>query len=96
MMPMHALVWFLNSETVHRNALCHASEAAELSSAEMEPCSRFELESLFSFSYPQAIQLFDGSFPDSVGCLPIASTVEASYSCRIGLASNLAVTIATG
>jgi len=59
MMPMHALVWFLNSETVHRNALCHASEAAELSSAEMEPCSRFELESLFSFSHPQAMQLFD-------------------------------------
>jgi hypothetical protein len=59
MMPMHALVWFLNSETVHRNALCHASEAAELSSAGMEPCSRFELESLFSFSHPQAMQLFD-------------------------------------
>ena len=60
LMPIHALVWFLNSETVHRNALCHASEAAELSSAEMEPCSRFELESLFSFSHPQAMQLFDG------------------------------------
>ncbi len=59
-MPMHALVWFYNSEIAHRNALCNAFEAAQLSAAEMEPCSRFELESLFSFTHPQVNQLFDG------------------------------------
>lgn len=58
-MPMHALVWFYNSETIHRNALCHATEAAQLSLEEMEPCSRFELESLFGYMHPQANKLFD-------------------------------------
>jgi hypothetical protein len=58
-MPMHANIWFLNSETVHRNALCQASQSAELSLVEMEPCSRFDLESLFSFAHPQAPKLFN-------------------------------------
>lgn len=59
-MPIHALLWFFNSETLHRNALCHAAESAELSLADMEPCSRFDLESLFGYSHPQAHQIFQG------------------------------------
>jgi formylglycine-generating enzyme required for sulfatase activity len=58
-MPMHALVWFLHSETTNRVALCRGEEAANLSTAETGPCSRFELESLLSYSHPHATQLFD-------------------------------------
>jgi len=59
-MPVHALLWFFSSETLHRNALCHAAESAELSLADMEPCSRFDLESFFGYSHPQAHQIFEG------------------------------------
>lgn len=65
-MPVHALVWFLNSETVNRHASCNALESVNLSTADMEPCSRFELESLFGYSHPQAIQLFEGKGLDIV------------------------------
>jgi len=58
-MPVHALVWFYNSETEHRNALCHAMESAQLSLEEMEPCSRFEIESLFGYMHPEAAKVFD-------------------------------------
>lgn len=57
-MPMHAVVWFLNSEMVNRHGLCRAEEAINLSTAE-STCSRFELESLFRLSHPQATQLFE-------------------------------------
>jgi len=57
-MPMHAVVWFLNSEMVNRHGLCRAEEAINLSTTE-STCSRFELESLFRLSHPQATQLFE-------------------------------------
>ena len=51
-MPLHALVWFRANETMHRNAMCHVLEDAQQSLLEMEPCSRFELETLLSISVP--------------------------------------------
>jgi hypothetical protein len=62
-MSMHALVWFLNSEIVHRHAMCHALEAAGIEAAESENCTRFELESTLSYIHPQASKIFDDEEP---------------------------------
>lgn len=58
--PIHSRVWFNANELMHREALCNAFEASKVVAAGVEPCSKFELESLLSITLPERLHIFDG------------------------------------
>jgi tetratricopeptide (TPR) repeat protein len=76
--PIHSIVLANANELIHRSALCNAYESMKVIAEGEEPCSRFDLETLFSISLPDRLHVFD-SKPLNVSKVESGSNVAFHY-----------------